>query len=230
MADVLSDLERRKGEGYYDNVRPEMHPYVPAQTRRLLEFGCGEGRFGAAIKAKLGCEVWGAELSPIAAAEASSRLDRVLCGDCQQLASGLPDGYFDCVVFNDVLEHLVDPYGLLATIKRKLVPNGAVVASIPNVFHWSVVKGLMIHRDWRYEDVGVMDKTHLRFFTKKSIVRMFETLGYRVERIDGIHPLPSWKLRTFNALTFGLLDEARYLQYACLARSAAGAAAPTAAE
>ena len=219
MSESITDLNSKRA-GYYEDTRPEMQSYVPATVRRLLEVGCGEGNFAAAIKASRGCETWGADLSPTAAAIAAKRLDRVLCGDFASVLGQLPASCFDCVVFNDVLEHLSDPFSALVGIQTCLAPGGVVVASIPNVRHISAFKCYVMHADWKYEDVGVLDKTHLRFFTKKSIVRMFESLGYVLERIEGINASPSWKLKVANALLLGALSDVRYLQFACVARPA----------
>src|SRR4051812_44386133 len=103
-------LEEWKQRGYYGNRRPEMLPFVPKTTRTHLDVGCGRGAFGSNVKESLGATVWGVELFPDAARIATARLDKVLNADIGVALQTLPAGYFDCVSFNDVLEHLVDPY------------------------------------------------------------------------------------------------------------------------
>src|SRR4030067_687595 len=126
-------------------------------------------------------EVWGIEADSNAAEKAKSKTDKVLHGDVNVLIDDLPDDYFDCIVSNDVLEHLVDPYEVLTRLKGKLSGKGVIVASIPNVRHISVLKDLILKKQWRYADDGILDRTHLRFFTRRSILGMFEGLGF--ERI-----------------------------------------------
>jgi 2-polyprenyl-3-methyl-5-hydroxy-6-metoxy-1,4-benzoquinol methylase len=149
--------------------------------------------------------------------KARSRLDKVIVGGIEE-QPGLPDGYFDCIVFNDVLEHLVDPWTVLRSIKVKLKSGGCVVASIPNVRHFSNLRQLILEKEWRYMDCGVLDRTHLRFFTEKSIRRMFEDCGYNLCSIDGIveRPFP-WTLGLLNRILFNSLRDTEYLQFACVA-------------
>src|SRR5512133_3306436 len=96
---------------YYSLSRPEMVDFVPQSAKKILDVGCGEGRFGSSFK-KEGSEgeVWGVEIDREAALVAQKHLDRVMVGNISDLLDALPDRYFDCVVFNGVLEHLVDPY------------------------------------------------------------------------------------------------------------------------
>src|SRR5262249_12512675 len=114
---------------------------------------------------------------------------------------------FDCIVFNDVLEHMIDPYSALVYAKESLVPNGRVVASIPNVRYFDNVWSLLIDGSWEYCDAGILDRTHLRFFTKKSIESMFVDLGYDIEVLKGInsvdwaHPELRQRFRFLNFLT-----------------------------
>jgi 2-polyprenyl-3-methyl-5-hydroxy-6-metoxy-1,4-benzoquinol methylase len=208
-----------KPEGYYAQARPEMLPFIPKDARRILDVGCSEGRFAAQVKDMLGAEVWGIEFVPAAAEAAQQKLDRVLVGDVMEKLKELPDQCFDCIIFNDVLEHLVDPYSVLLKMKNKLSPSGVVVASIPNVRYFRNLFNLVMRGAWEYQDSGPLDKTHLRFFTKKSIHHMFQSLGYRVVRLEGINATPSWKVALFNLLTVGFFSDTRYLQFCCVAQS-----------
>jgi 2-polyprenyl-3-methyl-5-hydroxy-6-metoxy-1,4-benzoquinol methylase len=212
----IADLST-KPEGYYIQARPEVLPFIPKDAKRILDVGCGEGGFGFTLKQRLGAEVWGIEYVPAAAEAARQRLDRVLVGDVMQRLEQLPDRHFDCITFTDVLEHLVDPYQVLLAIKQKLSSRGVIVSSIPNVRFFRNLFNLVVKGDWRYEDAGILDKTHLRFFTKKSIKSMFESLGYRVIQIKGINATPSWKVTLFNLVTLGTFSDTRYLQFCCVA-------------
>ncbi len=105
------------------SLRLEMLPYVPSTAQRILDVGCGEGIFGARLKERSKAEVWGIELISSVANVARQRLDRVFAGDITSMAKELPNNYFDAVLFNDVIEHIVDPYQMLVDIKQKLAPG-----------------------------------------------------------------------------------------------------------
>ncbi len=130
----------------------------------------------------------------------------------------LPDKYFDCIVFNDVLEHMADPYIILEKIKNKLSNNGVIVCSIPNVRHVRVLRDLLFKKQWEYQDAGILDRTHLRFFTKKSIISMFNNLNYELKVIKGIQATKFWMFLPINIITFGFFSDSRYIQFACVAK------------
>ena len=174
--------------------------------------------FGRALREKRDAEVWGIELIRSVASTARQNLDQVLCGDVLSQLAEVPKGSFDCVICNDVLEHLVDPYQVLTAIKELLTKDGVVVCSIPNIRYFRNLFDFVIRGQWRYEEAGIMDKTHLRFFTKNSIAETFKSLGYRIVRLQGINPTPSWRVATLNFITGGFLDDTRYRQFACVAQ------------
>jgi len=150
---------------------------------------------------------------------ASARLDRVWCLDLDTQALPTEIGMADCVVCNDVLEHLRDPWTLVRRLRDLLVPGGCLVASIPDMRHFEVMKDLLLRRQWRYVDAGVLDRTHLRFFTEKTVRELFEQAGLVMERLDGINGEPCpWKFGQLNRLLFNALDDMRWLQFACVAR------------
>ena len=128
---------------YYSYKRPEMLAFVPENSKKILDIGCGEGSFSLSMKNKFKAEVWGIEINPSAAEIAKKSLDKVIVGDIIKVISDTPNSYFDCIVFNDVLEHMSDPYAVLEIIKSKLTKNGVIVCSIPNVRHISVLKKLL---------------------------------------------------------------------------------------
>ena len=206
-----------KPDGYYDNIRHEMLAYLPSDAKKIIDIGCGNGSFANVIKEKTNAEVWGIEYMDNEAQVAAEKLDKVFSGPCENYLDELPDNYFDAVYFNDVLEHLVDPYMVLDKIKHKLTDNGVVISSIPNVrYHKTFIK-IVLHKDWKYEASGTMDKTHLRFFTGKSIRAMYEDLGYTVLKNEGLNKSKSIKPYLYNIpLLFTHMD-IRNLQYATVA-------------
>lgn len=208
-----------KHAGYFANQRREMMLFVPGVVKRLLDVGCGAGEFGHLVKESHCCEAWGIEPDPTAAELARLRLDRVVTEAVEKALAQLPDRYFDCIFFNDVLEHLVDPWGVLNDTKAKLTVNGRVVASIPNIRFYPVLRELTIDAEWRYLDEGVLDRTHLRFFTQAGIRRLFETNGYTVEKLAGINAVALPKsIRWLNWFARGRWDDVRYCQFAVVAR------------
>lgn len=213
---------------YHGHLRPQMRAFVPRGARTLLDVGCGVGAFAEGLRAERrdqgqDLEIWGLELDEDAARQAASRLDRVLAGDAVARVAELPDRYFDCVVLNDVLEHLARPDQLLAALHRVLAPGGLLVASLPNVRHFFNVWDLVVRGDWEYQDEGIRDRTHLRFFTRSSMRTLFAGAGYVLRRQVGINPTRSWRFRLCNLLCLGRLAEMRFLQYACVAEPQAPA-------
>ena len=210
---------QNKPQGYYDNVRREMLHYLPEKAKKILEVGCGNGAFAFLVKQKNDAEVWGIELMEEEAIIAKTVLDNVLIGSCEIYLNELPEKYFDAIYFNDVLEHLADPYSALEILKSKLAPNGVIISSIPNVRFYRSFAKVVFAKDWKYEEYGIMDKTHLRFFTGKSIKRMYEDLGYKVLVHEGLNKTKSLKPFLFNALVlFTQIDiiNHQYATVACL--------------
>ena len=164
---------------YFDFDRPELLALIPPTAATVLEVGCGRGRLGASLKARQTCKVIGIELDKEAATIARGPLDLVLSGDMEQMDLDLWEEYFDVVVCGDVLEHFRDPAKQLARIRQWLKPGGVVIASIPNVRHHSVVRSLL-DGNWTYEPAGLLDETHLHFFTRRNIEQLFEDVGYTV--------------------------------------------------
>ncbi len=172
----------RAAEGdasYFEHTRPELRALVPAGARRVLDVGCGGGALGAALRAERDVEVLGIEGFPDAAARAAERLDGAICADLDALEE-LPweHGAFDAMIFGDVLEHLRDPARLLRVLRPYLAEGGVLVVSIPNVKHWSVLFPLLVDDRWTYEDAGLLDRTHVHFFTLAEIDAMLTACGY----------------------------------------------------
>ena len=205
-------------ESYYKNIRHEMMAFVPESSVRILEVGCASGWFGAALKQRSKAEVWGVELFESAAKEAENRLDKVLVGDFNVKIAELPKDYFDCVVFNDVLEHFTNPDEVLIRLKNVMSEDGVVVASIPNVRYIGNLKNMLLHKDWEYIDSGILDKTHYRFFTEKSIIRMFEKSGYDVVEIKGINGVKTILTNLLVFFTLGFYKDVKYLEFAVVAK------------
>ncbi|MFH0764092.1 MAG: class I SAM-dependent methyltransferase [Candidatus Omnitrophota bacterium] len=196
-----------------------MLSFLPQDAKKILDVGCGAGEFGLLLKSRKDVEVWGIEKSDKAASSAKTKLNKVITADIEKDISALPPSYFDCIVFNDVLEHLIDPWGVLKNMADHLQENGYIVASIPNMRYFYTFKDLMVKKEWTYVEEGVLDNTHLRFFTIKSIKDLFFKCGYRVLSIVGINGIDwSWKFNLLNHMLLGQINDMRYKQFACIAQ------------
>lgn len=205
-------------EKYYEHVRKEMLPFVPNQSQNILELGCAEGFFGAMLRTKHRAQVWGVEINPEAAAKATTRLDQVITGTVESALNSFADKSFDCIICNDILEHLIDPVSVLKSFHRLLSEDGVVVGSIPNVRYFPILEDLLIRGEWRYAESGVLDKTHMRFFTRNSLIRTLMECGYNIIRLEGINPTFSFKAKLASFMSFGKLEDCRYLQFAFVVR------------
>jgi GT2 family glycosyltransferase/tetratricopeptide (TPR) repeat protein/2-polyprenyl-3-methyl-5-hydroxy-6-metoxy-1,4-benzoquinol methylase len=165
--------------GYFDFARPDVLALIPQSARRVLDVGCGAGRLGEALKRRQPAEVVGIEFVEEAAQASRERLDQVLLGDVEALEIHFASGSFDVVVCADVLEHLRDPGRFLRRAREWLTPDGRLIASIPNVRHHGVVRGLL-EGNWTYEPAGLLDRDHLRFFTRREIEKLFFRAGFRI--------------------------------------------------
>jgi len=176
-------LEQR--DVYFQATRPEMKPFLPSSYERVLEIGCGEGNFRSNLDQPH--EYWGVEQNARAAHQASKKLDSVLVGNYQQVEPDLPDHHFDLIICNDVIEHMEHHVAFMRNIKRKLANGGSLVISIPNARLLSNLNHILFAKDWHYSDAGILDRTHLRFFTKKSLVRLLEETDWHIESLKGVN-------------------------------------------
>jgi len=209
-----------KEDNYGHLPRKEMADFVPIDAERILDVGCHTGGFGEYLKSQRQIDVWGVEPNKEAAEKAGEFLDNVINQPFDNSAD-IPNDYFDIIIFNDVLEHLTDPWSALVLAKNKLTKNGLVIVSLPNILEINNLLHILIDRDFQYEPCGIRDKTHLRFFTKKSAKRMFVECGYEVTILKGINE-NWWRPTVLRRIAFKLfpkfLDETKYVQYAFVAK------------
>lgn len=166
---------------------PEQSPIGPrkllldrvAPGSRVLDVGCWTGYYGKYL-AERGCTMVGVELDPTAARTASVHYESVVLGDAADpLVQQRVSGNFDAILLLDVIEHVSDPAALLRRA-REWVPDGSALISVPNVAHWSIRKALLQGK-WEYQDYGILDRTHLRFFTLASARRMLKQSGWETQ-------------------------------------------------
>lgn len=170
------------GRDYFRQGRREVEALVPVEAMRILDVGCGEGILGKRLLDRGAAEVVGIEVDPAAGERAKENLSLVLQGDAEFLELPFEEGYFDCIICADVLEHLKEPLITLRRFNRYLADSGTIIASIPNVRYYGVIN-MLVEGEWKYQDYGILDKTHLRFFTRKDIDALFKEAGFEITGI-----------------------------------------------
>ena len=207
MLDTVSHAPGIQSQ-YFLHARGEISALVPPAASTILDVGCATGALGHMLKSRQACVVHGIEPHEKAAAAASKKLDRVMVGFLEDCIDQLEDGYYDCIVLADILEHTLDPW----TNLRRLVPklsddSGAcIVLSLPNAAHWSVVLPLLSGQ-WQYHDSGILDHTHLRFFTPMAVGRLIRGAGLVVHESQGtVMPWPSHYAEPQDSLLQGWKD------------------------
>jgi 2-polyprenyl-3-methyl-5-hydroxy-6-metoxy-1,4-benzoquinol methylase len=203
-----------KQRDYFQNARREILPLVGRRVERVLEVGCGDGNTLALLKEQGLCD-WaaGIEVFPAAAAAARHRLDAVFEGSVEHMTIPLPPESLDLVLCLDVLEHLVDPWAVARRLAALLKPGGAVIASIPNVRNFQIVLPLLLRGRWDYTDSGLLDRTHLRFFTLASARKLFDDVGLRVREVGATGIVRFRKRWAVDVLTLSALRSFLVTQY-----------------
>jgi len=170
-----------------EHERPELLRHLPENARRLCDVGCGAGAAGAAWKKRSGGHATGIEKDPAAAAVARLRLDRVVEGEAFAVFESLTAARetFDAFLFADVLEHLEDPVGALASARQLAAPAATLVASVPNVGHLSLVRDLILGR-FDVLPAGLADAGHLRWFSRSFLDEALEEAGWRAIGIEAL--------------------------------------------
>ena len=212
-------------ESYYGlSQRCEIAAIIPkiGKIVRILEIGCGVGGFRQNFTEE--AEYWGVEPCMAASNKAKKNLYKVYNNFYENIINELPINYFDLIVLNDVIEHINDTDWFIKSLKNLMVKNGYILGSIPNVRFADNLYRFLILKYWKYIEEGILDKTHLRFFTKKSIIRLFLKNKFKIIEIKGIgKPLLSFKSNRDFFYTIGLKiipmlfgKDANYLQFAFL--------------
>jgi SAM-dependent methyltransferase len=205
---VSAPEERRAAKtGGYESSRPDVRAFVPQGARRILDLGCSSGALGDALKqARPDRYVVGIEFDADYAREAEERLDRVFTMDLDDLPAQLELlaelGPFDCVIAADVLEHLRDPWRVLACATSLLDAGGVAIVSLPNARHWTVIRALLWHGSWPRRPAGIFDGTHLRWFTLRDARDLLESADLVTTAVSRRYwggRLSDWRARLFGA-------------------------------
>lgn len=203
---------------YFHCDRSDVADLVPADCSRVLDVGCGYGGLGRSLRSRGTAQTYGVELNPDAASHLAGVYADYWIGDVEEI--NLPEDLepFDCIVFADVLEHLRDPWGTMAQYLQRLKPGGYVVASIPNVRNIALLYNLIVRGRWRYEDSGLLDRTHLRFFTRREIMELFFASGLEIDLVHENRDRMSPLRRILAATLLLLIPDLGVCQYLIRAR------------
>lgn len=202
MTNFLEHSYEAKPQTYYTNPRTDFVDLLPISTSAaILELGCGDGATGAlALKnGKCGTYV-GIEMFAPMAERALKVLTTVHIGNVENMQLPYELACFDVLILSEVLEHLVDPHAVLGRLSRLLRPGAVVFASSPNVCHWRNILALCVGR-FEYTESGMMDRTHLRWFTPSSFAAMFQSAGVEVDLVTPLNHLrrrERWLRRLFG--------------------------------
>jgi 2-polyprenyl-3-methyl-5-hydroxy-6-metoxy-1,4-benzoquinol methylase len=174
----------------YSGPRNEVVALVPTDARRVLDVGCSVGAMGEVLRGQ-GRAVTGIEANADFAARARKTLNRVIEGDVEAMARAGDDvgAPYDCVVFADVLEHLRDPWAVTRWGAGLLSENGSLVISVPNIRHAQMIRSVLGHRRWPYQDVGIFDRTHLRWFAYRNLDELLINTGMAITELRRTYAL-----------------------------------------
>lgn len=213
----MNDKPQDIVEGYHNQVRLDVAQSVPKTAGTLVDVGGGTGATAAYLKS-LGLAGRVGTIDRVAAADAHPDLDFHCTGeieDEQFIAEVIKrEGPFDTILCLDILEHLVDPWRLVAQLHQALVPGGHIVASVPNVRHYRVSGGLFFRSKWSLTDAGILDRTHLRFFVKETAVELMTHSGLHLESVEAPRRARHRRrIALFHRLTFGKVNSLVDVQY-----------------
>jgi len=208
-------MKKRK---YYESSRSEMLQFIDKRPVKAIEFGCGQGEFLKSLQTKYNCETWGVDMDEQSVKIAGENVDNVLHGDAYKKIEELPENYFDYIICNDFIEHLYSPELFFNKLRKNLTDDAVLICSLPNIRYWRQFLKYFFLKDWKYRDSGILDRTHMRFFTKKSMKRSIKEWGFEIEKIKGINPVKTPFFYFFNLLTLNFLGDMRCMQYSFRAR------------
>jgi 2-polyprenyl-3-methyl-5-hydroxy-6-metoxy-1,4-benzoquinol methylase len=203
-ADILKKLYGKKSNDYYNNVNKDIIKIIPSDSRTILEIGCGQGATLIEIKKRNpGVNIYGIDIVDIEL-ENKNKFSDFICGNIEDITIPYPKRFFDIIILADVIEHLIDPWSCINNLSHYLSDKGNIIATIPNILYHRVIRKLVFYGDFEYTKSGILDITHLRFFTKKTIIKLFKESGFN--NILTYHIISTPKGKMINLLTFGFFN------------------------
>ncbi len=208
-----------KASDYYSNIRKDIINLINPSLKgvRVLEVGAAYGATLHYLKESgIAGETVGIDLfEDTKNKENYKPTDKFIFGNIEELELSEYDNYFDIILLPDVLEHLLEPKGVLSKLKKCLKSDGNMIVSMPNIRHYSAFKQIYLKGDFRYEESGIFDYTHMRFYCRKNIQELLETSGYEVLKQES--SIKNFKgksiTKAINLITFGIFEEFFSYQY-----------------
>ncbi len=210
--------KKKEAADLYNNfVRDDLIAMIPDLDGAILDVGCASGATMKRLIEKGASNVKGAEVSEVCVRDACANGLDVRQVDVDSLGLPFDEKSFDLVLYADVLEHLVDPWAALESIRPYLKPGGHVLISLPNISSYKILKRLIFFDRWDYADQGILDRTHLRFFTRRTARQMIRGAGLEIVK-EASNCYRGGMLRVLNLLTGGGFTKFSAIQFLFLAR------------
>jgi 2-polyprenyl-3-methyl-5-hydroxy-6-metoxy-1,4-benzoquinol methylase len=209
----------KKAQDYFSNIRLDLINLIDKKHQKLkvLEIGAAYGETLFYLKQnQIAGEIVGVDLfEDVQHPERYKKTDRFIYGNIEELDFPEYANYFDLIMLPDVLEHLIEPQTTLSKVHQYLNENGQVVVSMPNIRHFSALYKIFVKGDFKYEESGIFDYTHRRFYCKKNIVELLEKANFKIVRSESSIKNYTGKsvAKTINLITFGLFEEFFSYQY-----------------
>lgn len=207
---------------YFDTIRKDLLDLIPQKCKNgnLLEVGAGKANTLMYAKNHYyASKVYGIDICSLENTyQSDPAIDQFIIGNIEQMELKFNQNFFDTILCGDVLEHLIDPWTVIDKLKYILSDEGVIIASIPNIREWTSIKKIFFEGNFQYEEVGILDKTHLRFFCKKNIENLFISNGMIIEHIISNINYTGRKRRLLNNLTFKIFEEFLTTQYYVVAK------------
>lgn len=162
----------------YRGFNRHMMPFIKSDSR-ILDVGCGTGKLGGVLQTEKNCQVYGMDISTTAIAEAKHHLYHATAVDIEEETPPFPDRYFDVIVLGDIIEHLRFPESVFKKLLPLLKPKGVFVVSVPNVAN-ILIRLKLLAGKWQYTETGILDETHVKFYTRKTMLELFDKAGLKI--------------------------------------------------
>ena len=197
----------------YAGDRKDLLNLIPQTVSSVLDVGCGEGGLGKLLRERSpNVEISAIEINKKAAKEAAGYYNELVICDIQKDVLPFKEGDFDCIVCGDVLEHLYDPWSVLVVLKKFLKSDGLLIVSLPNIRYYRILRELVFRGNWTYKSSGILDWSHIRFFTSKEMKKMFESAGLNIQRTTPVIG-GSKDMKRLNKLFRGRFNDLLASQY-----------------
>jgi len=208
-----------KDSSYYSNIRLDLVNLIDKNktSLKVLEIGAAYGETLYFLKEKgIAIEAIGIELyEDKNNKKRYKNIDRFIFGNINEIDLPEFEGYFDLILLPDVLEHIFDPKVTLKKVHKYLKNEGEIIVSMPNIRHYSAFVYIFAKGDFKYEDSGIFDYTHVKFYCKKNMKELLETTNFKILKTES--SIKNFKgkslTKVINNITFGVFEEFFSTQY-----------------